>query len=108
MDQRPITEALTVDDVRVKLNNATVFSILDVNEAYHQLELEQSSRHLTTFYGISTRLRHTRLNYGTNSAQDIFDKAIDDTITGLNGVLHTRDDFIIFGSSESEHNTALR
>ena len=106
--KRPITEALTVDDVRVKLNNATVFSILDMNEAYHQLELEQTSRHLTTFYGTSTRLRYTRLNYGTISAQDIFDKAIDETITGLNGVLHIRDDFIIFGSSESEHNTALR
>ena len=49
--KRPITEALTVDDVSVKLNNATVFSILDMNVAYHQLELEQSSRHLTTFYG---------------------------------------------------------
>ena len=106
--KRPITEALTVDDVRVKLNNATVFSILDMNEAYHQLELEQSSRHLTTFYGTSTRLRYTRLNYGTISAQDIFDKAIDDTVTGLNGVLHIRDDFIIFGRTESEHNTALR
>ena len=94
--KRPITEALTVDDARVKLNNATVFSILDMNEEYHQLELEQSSRHLTTFYGTSTRLRYTRLNYGTISAQDIFDKAIDDTITGLNGVLHIRDDFIIF------------
>ena len=106
--KRPITEALTVDDVRVQLNNATVFSILDMNEAYHQLDLEQSSRHLTTFYGTSTRLRYTRLNYGTLSAQDIFDKAIDDTITCLNGVLHIRDDFIILGSSESEHNTALR
>ena len=58
--KRPITEALTVDDVRVKLNNATLFSLLDMNEAYHQLELEQSSRHLTTFYGTSTRLRYTR------------------------------------------------
>ena len=48
------------------------------------------------------------MNYGTISAQDIFDKAIDDTITGLNGVLHIRDDFIIFGCSENEHNAALR
>ena len=92
----------------MELNNATVFSILDMNEAYHQLELEQSSRHITTFYGTSTQLRYTRLNYGTISAQDIIDNAIDDTITGLNGVLHIPDDFIIFGHSESEHNTTLR
>ena len=92
----------------MELNNATVFSILDMNEVYHQLELEQSSRHITTFYGTSTQLRYTRLNYGTISALDIFDKAINDTITGLNGLLHIPDYFIIFGRSESEHNTALR
>ena len=89
--KRPITEELTVDDVRVKLNNGTVFSILGMEEAYYQLELEQS-----------------RLNNGTISAQDIFDKAIYDTTTGLDGVLHIRDDFIILGSLESGHNTALR
>ena len=48
------------------------------------------------------------MNYGTISAQDVFDKAIDDTVTSLNDVLHIRDDFIIFGRSESEHNAALR
>ena len=40
-------------------------------------------------------MRYTRLNYGTNSAEDIFDKAMDDTIEALNGVFHIRDYFIV-------------
>jgi len=67
-----------------------------MNEGYHQLELDESSRHMTTFYGTECKMRYTRLNYGTISAQDIFDKAMDDTIAGLDGVLHIRDDFIVF------------
>ena len=84
----PVTKALTVEDIKFKLEGATVFSVLDMNEDYHQLELDEDSRHLTTFYGTDCKMRYTRLNYGTISAQDIFDKAMDDTIAGLNGMLH--------------------
>ena len=32
---RPVTEALTVEDRKFKLEGATVFSVLDMNEGYH-------------------------------------------------------------------------
>ena len=105
---RPVTEALTVDDIKFKLEGATNLSVLDMNEGYHQLELDEFSRHLTTFYGTYSRMRYKRLNYGTISAQDIFDKAMDDTIEGLNGVLHIRDDFIVFGKDINDHDSVLR
>ena len=53
-------------------------------------------------------MRYTRLNYGTISAQDIFDKAMDDTTEGLSGVLHIRDDFIVFGKDSNDHDSTLR
>jgi hypothetical protein len=53
-------------------------------------------------------MRYTRLNYGTISAQDIFDKTMDDTIEGLDGILHIRDDFIIYGGNNQEHDDALK
>ena len=40
-------------------------------------------------------MRYKRLNYGTNSAEDIFNKAMDDTIAARNGVFHIRDYFIV-------------
>ncbi len=105
--KRPITEVPTVTDIKFKLEGAKVFSVLDMNEGYHQLELEENSHHLTTFYGSRKKMRHTRLNYGTISAQDIFDKTMDDTIEGLDGVLHIRDDFIVYGKNNQEHDDAL-
>ena len=52
---RPVTEALTAEDIKFKLDGATVFSVLDMNEGYHQLELDESSRHMTTFMELSAR-----------------------------------------------------
>ena len=108
MTQKPLDIALTWDDIRVRLAGSKVFSILDMNEAYCQLELCEESCHLTTFYGTHDRMRYKRLNHGGQSAQDIFDKAMDDTIHGLDGVLRIRDDFIIHGSSQEEHDAWLR
>lgn len=48
-----------------------------------------------------------RLNYGTVSALDIFDKAMDDKIDELRMVLHIRDDFIVHGHNDTEHDEAL-
>ncbi|KAK6171902.1 hypothetical protein SNE40_018325 [Patella caerulea] len=50
--KRPIVEVPTVEDIAVKLNGARVFSKLDMNESYHQIEMDEKSRHLTTFYGV--------------------------------------------------------
>ena len=49
---------------------------------------------------------YKRLNCGLISSQDIFDKAIDDTIHGVKGVMHIRDDFIVYRETK-EHNQAL-
>ena len=56
---RPVTEALTVEAIKFKLEDATVFSVLDMNEGYYQLELDESSRHMTTFYGTECKMRYT-------------------------------------------------
>jgi hypothetical protein len=79
-----------------------------MNEAYHQLELHPDSRYITTFHGTQGKMRYKRLNYGTISAQDIFDKAMDDVLQGINGVLHIRDDFIVYGATQQEHDDSLR
>ena len=39
----------TVDDKSFKLNSAIHFLKLDLSQAYHQLELDESSRYITTF-----------------------------------------------------------
>ena len=40
----------TIDDLIHDLNGATVFSKIDLNSGYHQLELAPESRYITTFF----------------------------------------------------------
>ena len=57
IDMRKANEAIqrikhpmpTMDDLTADLNSSTVFSKLDLSNAYYQLELGESSRHITTF-----------------------------------------------------------
>ena len=63
---------------------------------------------MTMFYGSGgQRFRYKRLNYGSISSQDIFDKAMDDTIRGIDGIVHTRDDFIVHGKTQEAHDEAV-
>ena len=53
----------TVDDLIADLNNSTVFSKLDLTNANHRLELEESSRYITTFSQTSGK-KGAKLNGG--------------------------------------------
>ena len=70
--------------------------------------LAPESRYITAFYGTKGKMRYKRLNYGTISAQDIFDKAMDDVLQGIKGVFHIRVDFIVDGPTQQQHNDSLK
>jgi len=70
--QRERHPSPTVDDLVDALNGATVFSKLDLRSGYHQLSLAPESRYITTFATHEGLRRYTRLNFGTNSASEIF------------------------------------
>ena len=62
----------TVEDVSLDMIGAKCLSKLDLNEAYHELELKPESRGITTFSMHVGLHRCTSLNYGTNAAAEIF------------------------------------
>ena len=70
VDMRAANEAIkrerhitpTIDDVIGELNNAKVFSKLDLNAGYHQVELAVESRHLTVFSTHIGLFRYKHLN----------------------------------------------
>ena len=101
-------EIPTVDDIIHELNGATVFSKLDLNQAYHQFELEAKSRNLTTFSTHVGLYRFKRLNYGTVSAQEEFDHGIRQTLAGVSGCANISDDIIVYGKDTAEHNKNLK
>ena len=73
---------------------------MDLNQDYNQLELAPE-------YEFSTHLgfrRYKRLSIGINSAAEIFQNAVRETLTGLDGAFNFIDDILVFGRTEKEHN----
>ena len=97
----------TVNDIRFALNGAKFFSKLDLSQAYHQLELHEQSRYVTTFSTHVGLYRYKRLNYGTNAAAEIFQYTLQTALQGLEGVKNIADDIIVFGSTRAEHDANL-
>ena len=98
----------TIDDLIHTLNGATVFSKLDLRSGYHQLTLAPESRYITTFATHLGLWRYCRLNFGTNSASEIFQKRINEQVRDIPGVLNISDDVIIFGKTQVDHDKALK
>ena len=93
----------TIDDLIHDLNGARHFSKLDLSSAYHQLELDEESRQITTFTTHKELFQYKRLNFGTNSASDIFQHTIQGVFNGIPGCRNISDDIIVFGKTQNEH-----
>ncbi|XP_046544509.1 uncharacterized protein K02A2.6-like [Haliotis rubra] len=97
-----------LDDVISKLAGSKYFSKLDARSGYWQIKLTEESSMLTTFNTPYGRYRFTRMPFGLHSAQDVFQKRVDETYEGLDGVDAIADDILIYGRTLEEHNTHLR
>ena len=97
-----------MDDLIADLNGSTVFSKLDLLNAYHQLKLWKSSRHITTFATHAGLFRYERLLFGVNAASELFQKAISDLLRGIPGVKNLSNDIIIYGRDKISHYSSLR
>nr|XP_034319592.1 uncharacterized protein K02A2.6-like [Crassostrea gigas] len=98
----------TVDDIIHDLNGAKIFSKLDMNAGYHQIELEEQSRYITTFTTHVGLRRYKRLNFGISLAAEIFQETVSESLQGLQGVKNMSDDIIVYGETQEQHDTRLR
>ena len=80
----------------------------NLNSGYHQLELAPASRYITTFSTHRGLRRYTRLNFGTSSAAEVVQDAIQQILSDIDGVRNVSDDIIIFGRDQQAHDRALQ
>ena len=97
----------TVDDLIVRMNGAKVISKFDLKCGYNQIVIEQSCRYITAFCTHLGIFQYKRLNFGINTAAEIFQKAIERVLIGLENVLNISDDIIVFGRTQLEHDEKL-
>ena len=84
----------TLDDFKAEVHGSKFFSKVDLRQTYHQLPLAEQSRYITTFTTHEGLFRFKRLNYGTNSAADIFQNVLQRNLSNLGGIKNIVDDII--------------
>ena len=105
--KRKLHPTPTLHELKTILSRANVFSKLDVNQGYNQLELAEESRYITTFAIHLGLYRYKRLFSGVNSSSEIFQEEISQALAGIKGAINISDNILCFGSDQQDHNQNL-
>ena len=98
----------TTEDLLSDISGSKFFSVLDLNQAYHQVELDESSRYITTFSTHIGIYRYKRLFFGVTSAAEIFHNLIRELVSDIPGVVNASDDILIHAPTEKEHDQRIK
>ena len=82
------------------LAKAKVFSVLDPKQGYHQIELDDESSYLTTFWSPG-RLRWLWMPFGIKPASEECQRKQEEILEGLRGVETIHDDILVLGYGET-------
>ena len=97
----------TLEEINPKFQGAKIFSKLDAKAGYWSVPIAEECQLLTTFRTPVGRYCFTRLPFGLNISQDIFQQRMDEILEDLNGCASIADDICVFGATEEEHNRNL-
>ena len=97
----------TVEETLIEMNGSKVFSKLDLKMGFHQIELDEASRPITTFTTHAGLFRYKRLMFGVSSAPEIYQYTIQQILKDCPGSKHMTDDIIIYADSVEEHDRRL-
>ena len=97
----------TSEEILQDLNGSKFFSKIDLKECYHQIELAESSRHLTTFKTHVGLRRYKRLPYGASVGSEICQHVIGQVLEGCSNVRNIADEILVHGTTKEEHDTSL-
>ncbi|XP_062698942.1 uncharacterized protein K02A2.6-like [Aedes albopictus] len=96
------------DDIFAKLSGCTVFSQIDLSDAFLQVEVDEQHRKLLTINTHRGLYSYNRLPPGVKVAPGAFQQLIDTMLAGLECTSGYLDDVIIGGKTEEEHDRNLR
>ena len=98
----------TFDEILHDMHGSSWFTKLDLNMGFHQIELAEESRGITTFACHMGLYRYKRLMFGISCAPEIYQHIIRMTLQGCPGVQNVSDDIIVYGSTMQEHDQRLK
>lgn len=96
------------EDLIARFRNARFFTSLDIKQAFHQVELSEDCRDVTTFITNWGLYRYKRLLFGINCAPELFQNLMESILGGCENTVVFIDDIMIFGETEEEHDAAVK
>ncbi|UYV64813.1 K02A2.6-like, partial [Cordylochernes scorpioides] len=100
IDQYPLPK---IEDIFAILGRGINFSKIDLSQAYLQLELDENSKEMAVINTHKGLYRYNRLPFGIASAPAIWQRIIEQILSGIPGTLVYLDDILITGESEADH-----
>ena len=97
----------TIDDAIARMDNAKIFSKIDLSNAFLQLPLDEDSKKFTTINTCEGLFQYNFLSFGLTASSGIFQSFMCKTLNGINNVIIYQDDILVFSSSIEEHNITL-
>ena len=95
------------EEIFSKLSGGAIFSKLDMAQAYSQLCLDEESKQYTVINTPKGLFKYNRLCFGISSAPGIFQRAMEELLRGMPGVLCYFDDILITAISKEENDIRL-
>lgn len=116
LDLRRVNEAVirerfpmpVVEEYLARLGRGKLWSKLDIREAFHQVELAPDSRDVTTFITSRGLFRFKRMPFGLVTAPEIFQRIMEELLSGCDGTFWYLDDIIIEGANKEIHDRNLQ
>ena len=97
-----------VEELYSKLSGSTIFSKIDLKNAYNQLPLDEKAREYLTVNTPRGLLRPLRLTFAYSSAVSLFQRTLETVLAGISGVGVFLDDIVVAGVDAAAHDEALR
>ncbi|XP_062538919.1 uncharacterized protein K02A2.6-like [Armigeres subalbatus] len=95
------------DDIFTKLNGCRYFSVIDLSDAYLQVEVDDDSKQLLTINTHRGLFRFNRAAPGVKSAPEAFQQLMNSMVADLEGVDTFLDDIFVASKTEEEHHKML-
>ncbi|CAG2256061.1 unnamed protein product [Mytilus edulis] len=100
VDQYPLPK---IDDIFANLNGGIQYTKMDLKQAYLQLEVDEDCKDLLTINTHRGLYRYNRMAFGIASAPAIWQRTIEQILSGIPGTQCLLDDMIITGLTDEEH-----
>ena len=96
-----------MDEILHDINSSTVSTKLDIKWAFHQVELSEESRKITTFAAHKGLFRYKGLIFEISCTPEMYQRVMRQVLEGFEGVRNIHDDVIVHEKTAEQHDTRL-